>query len=214
LGCDWDEEGAKGSGQSTHGASAQNGLGRREFVALEANNAPIANGATGGATSGSFVGWRNTSAKNVSTAGLGLFGAVRDPEEVIEFLGVARVGVVGAFVFVFNVGAGGLHSFSGFSGSVGGAVVDGAVGGFGKIRGGEGQWHGKSCCSGSNQKHAEYVLLHSVLNRNENMAASTKQCCRPRDHSSEAAKQIEILNGMVRSVVAWGGTSPVADYLI
>ena len=64
--------------------------------------------------------------------GLGLFGAVGDPEEVIKLLRVARVGVVGAFVLVLDVGAGGLHALSCFAGGVGGAAVDGASGSFGE----------------------------------------------------------------------------------
>ncbi len=71
-----------------------------------------------------------------------LFGAVGDPEEVVEFLGVAGVGIVGAFVFVFDVGAGGLHSLASFSGGVACAALDGAAGGFGKSEGGES--HGES----------------------------------------------------------------------
>jgi len=63
---------------------------------------------------------------------------VGDPEEVIEFLRVARVGVVGAFVLVFDVGTSRLHAFSGFAGGVGGAAVDGATSGLGKGGGGEG----------------------------------------------------------------------------
>lgn len=76
--------------------------------------------------------------ENGAPRGRGLFGAVGYPVEVVEFLGVARVGVVGAFVFVFDVGAGGLHSFAGFSRGVACAAVDGAAGGFGKGEGGEG----------------------------------------------------------------------------
>ena len=73
-------------------------------------------------------------------AGLELFGAVGDPEEVVEFLGVAGVGVIGAFVFVFDVGAGGLHAFACFPRSVARATVDGAAGGFGEGGGCEGKW--------------------------------------------------------------------------
>ena len=67
-----------------------------------------------------------------------LFGAVGDPEEVVEFLGMARVGVVGAFVLVFDVGAGGLHALARFAGGVASAAVDGASGGLGEVGGGEG----------------------------------------------------------------------------
>jgi len=66
-----------------------------------------------------------------------LFGAVGYPVEMVEFLGVARVGIVGAFVLVLDVGAGGLHSFASFSGGVTCAAVDGAAGGFGKAGGGK-----------------------------------------------------------------------------
>ena len=61
---------------------------------------------------------------------LALFAAVGDPEDVVELLRVARVGVVGAFVFVFDIGAGGLHGLSCFAGGVGSAAFDGATGGF------------------------------------------------------------------------------------
>lgn len=94
--------------------------------------------------------------------GEGLFGAVGDPEEVVEFLGVARVGVVGAFVFVFDVGASGLHGFSFLAGGVGGAAVDGAGGGFGKGGGGEGEGQGQRYCSG-NQDYTEKLFTHSWL---------------------------------------------------
>jgi hypothetical protein len=67
-----------------------------------------------------------------------LFGAVGDPEKVVELLGVAGVGVVGAFVLVLDVGAGGLGGFSGFTGGVAGAAVDGASGGLWKSGGCEG----------------------------------------------------------------------------
>ena len=155
---DWDcsakgGEGGKSShrGRATSAECARgrrNSQRRRELVALETKSPPIANGAKGGAPSSSFAGRRNTGPRVASTVELGLFGAVGDPEEVIEFLGVARIGVVGAFVFVFHVDAGGLHGFSGFTGGVGGAVVDGATGGFGEIGGGEGKWNSESCCTG------------------------------------------------------------------
>ena len=61
-----------------------------------------------------------------------------DPEEMVELMRVAGIGVIGAFVFVFNIGAGDLHAFSGFAGGVGGAAVDGTTGGFWKSGGCEG----------------------------------------------------------------------------
>ena len=172
---DWDcsakgGEGGKSShrGRATFAACARdrwNSQRRRELVVLGSKSPPIANGAKGGAPSSSFVGRRNTDPRAASIVELGLFGAVGDPEEVVEFLRVSRGGVIGPFVFVFNVGAGGLHGFSGFTGGVGGAAVDGAAGGFGEIGGGEGQWNGEGSCTGGKQKYAEHICLHSVLGR-------------------------------------------------
>jgi hypothetical protein len=95
-----------------------------------------------------------------------LFSAVGDPEEVIEFLRVARVGVIGAFMLVLDVGAGGLHAFSCFACGVGGAAVDRASGSFWKGGGGEGQrdcQHHSNC--GRNRQPAEDILIHLVLYR-------------------------------------------------
>ena len=77
------------------------------------------------------------------TAGLELFGAVGDPENVIEFLWMARVRVIGAFVFVLDVGAGGLHCRPLFSCCVGGAAVDGTAGCLWISGVGESEWKSK-----------------------------------------------------------------------
>jgi hypothetical protein len=84
---------------------------------------------------------------------------VGDPEEVIEFLGVARVGIIGAFVFIFDVGTGGLHTLASFSGGVAYAAIDRATGSFGKTEGGEGEWkyERESCRS---QCQAKNILFH------------------------------------------------------
>ena len=89
-----------------------------------------------------------------------LVGAVGDPEEVIEFLGVARIRIVGTFVFVFDVDAGGLHGFPGFAGGVGSAAFDGTTGGLWK--GGVREGCGKSERGGrrQDQSHAEEVVFH------------------------------------------------------
>ena len=68
-----------------------------------------------------------------------LFGAVGDPEEVVELLRMARIGVVGAFVLVLDFGAGGLHAFSCFSRGVPRGAVDRAGSRFWEGGIGEGQ---------------------------------------------------------------------------
>jgi hypothetical protein len=68
----------------------------------------------------------------------GLVGAVGDPEKVIELLRMARVGVIGAFVLVLDIGAGGLHGLSCFACGVGGTAVDWTTGSLWKGPGGEG----------------------------------------------------------------------------
>ena len=70
----------------------------------------------------------------------GLFGAVGDPEEVIELLRMARVGVIGAFVLVLDLDTRGLRCRPLFSCCVGGGAVDGTSGSLWKGGGREGQW--------------------------------------------------------------------------
>ena len=72
------------------------------------------------------------------TAGLELFGAVGDPEDVIKLLRMARVGVIGAFVLVLDLGTCGLRCRPLFSSCVGGAAIDGTTGGLWKGGVGEG----------------------------------------------------------------------------
>ena len=72
------------------------------------------------------------------TAGFELFGAMGDPEDVIKFLRMARVGIIGAFVLVLDLGTSGLRCRPLFSCCVGGGAVDGTTGGFWKSGGCEG----------------------------------------------------------------------------
>src|SRR5437899_12794692 len=82
---------------------------------------------------------------------------------MIEFLWVARIGVIGAFVFVFDVDASGLHGFAGFSGGVSGAAFNGTTGGFwkGGVREGRGKSERRS--SRQNQPNAEEMVIHFGL---------------------------------------------------
>jgi hypothetical protein len=74
----------------------------------------------------------------VLNLGVELFGAMGDPEEVIELLWVARIGVIGTFVLVLDLDARGLRCRPLFSCCAGGGAVDGASGGFWKGGGCEG----------------------------------------------------------------------------
>ena len=86
-----------------------------------------------------------------------------DPEDVIKFLRMARVGIIGAFVLVLDLGTRGLRCRPLFSSYVGGAAVDGAAGGLWEGRVGEGKWESKQHGSGQNQEQAENFLTHLVL---------------------------------------------------
>jgi hypothetical protein len=100
--------------------------------------------------------------KSVAEEKFKLFGAVGDPEDVIKLLWMARVGVVGAFVLILDVGAGGLHCRPLFSCCVGGAAVDGTTGGLGKSRGSEG-WGQRQHRGCREQQQAEKLRFHLGL---------------------------------------------------
>ena len=97
------------------------------------------------------------------TGGLELFGAVGDPENVIEFLWMPRVRVIGAFVFVLDVGAGGLHCRPLFSRCVGGAAVDGTTGRLRMGGVGESEWKSKRNSYSGKEEQAKNFLTHLVL---------------------------------------------------
>lgn len=90
--------------------------------------------------------------------------ADRKPEDVVKPLGVARVVVIGAFVFVFNRSALCGHRRLRFPSGVGSARVDGTNGGFGVGRFGEGEWQSQRHERGEKRK-AEKFVAHSLCLR-------------------------------------------------
>ena len=126
----------------------------------------------------------------VISTGFKLLGAMADPENVVELLRMARVGVIRPFMFVLDVGAYGLRPRPLFSRRMRAPPVDGTTGGLRKGRVGEGERKSQHRRNGRNKQQTQSPLFHSLPHTGLPSSAYVmmKRGSRHRDDSSNAVK--------------------------